>query len=39
MRVKSNEEDITMGVQYIIAIVAVVVMLALNLIRDFGKKN
>lgn len=39
MNGQSNEEDIAMNVQYIIALVAAVVMLALNLIRDFGKKN
>jgi hypothetical protein len=28
-----------MGVTYVIAIVAAVVLLALNLIRDYGKKG
>ena len=37
--VRDNEEDFIMGVTYIIAIVAAVVLLALNLIRDYGKKG
>ena len=37
--VRDIEEDFIMGVTYIIAIVAAVVLLALNLIRDYGKKG
>lgn len=36
---EKKEEDFTMGATYVIAIVAAVVLLALNLIRDYGKKG